>query len=216
MSATNILFDQAQLAEAAYAKFIDNTGSLITTKTAVATALQDQGFSESQAAEFVKHWKVVSQYNNSQYLGLVGTGFSATVFESLDNPGQFSLSIRGSLDIADFTADTKLIATDGVAVSQLVDLYNYWQSLTHNGAYDAARLNKQEAASVFLDAVYRLNGGNLTAELITYATGLNIPTTYDAARAYFVSQGYVVEGGAANDVVIDGQAANNHFYKRSA
>ena len=50
----------------------------------------------------------------------MGTGFSATVFERLDNgvgTGEYSLAIRGSQDAKDFLADTKLIATDGVAVS---------------------------------------------------------------------------------------------------
>ncbi|MDP3088511.1 MAG: hypothetical protein Q8M99_10045 [Methylotenera sp.] len=197
MTATQNLFDQASLAEAAYANLEGITAS--SSPDALKLALQegDGKFSVAQAAEFVLHWKVVSHIPNTS------TGFSATVFESLDHPGEFSLAIRGSLlsqGGIDFVADAKTIATDGVAVSQLVDMYNYWQSLTHNGAYQAAQLNKQVAASVFLDAVYRLNGGNLTAELITYATGLNIPTSYDAARAYFVSQGYVVEGGNVYDV----------------
>ena len=194
MSTTTSLFEQAQLAEAAYADFSDPGKTRL-------QALKDEGFSDAQATEFVLHWKVVSHIPNQ-----VPSGFSATVFESLDNPGEFSLAIRGStpdqLGI-DFRADALAIATDGVAVSQLVDMYNYWQSLKHNGTYQAAKLVEQVTASLLLNAVYTLNGGNLTQELITYATGLNIPTTYDGARAYFVSQGYVVEGGTVYDVQHD-------------
>lgn len=182
MSSTTILFDQALLAEAAYADF---SIPGVSTEDALKDRANGGGFSVAQAAEFVLHWKVVHHIPNT------GSGFSATVFESLDHPGEFSLAIRGSTPDQsgiDFRADALAIATDGVAVSQLVDLYNYWQSLTHNVAYDAARLNKQQTASLLLNALYTLNGGNLTQELITYATGLNIPTTYDAARAYFVSQ----------------------------
>ena len=198
---TITLFDQAQLAEAAYAEFTDSGGNLITSIGGVINALKAEGMSESQAAEIVIHWKVVSHIPNTS------TGFSATIFESLDNPGEFSLAIRGSLPQpapTDFIADAKLIATDGVAVSQLVDLYNYWQSLTHNGTYQAAKLVEQVTASNFLNAIYTLiSGGNIAQELITYATDLNIPTTYDAARAYFVGQGYVVEGGNVYDVQHD-------------
>jgi hypothetical protein len=158
MSAITSLFDQAQLAEAAYANFWDSElNVLITNPEDVKTALIAQGFSATQTTEFVKHWRVVDQYNNSQYLGLVGTGLSATVFERLDEnqqpTGEYSLAVRGSQDIADFGADTLLITDDGIAVSQLVDLYNYWQSLTHNGAYDAAKLTNQTVASSFLTAL---------------------------------------------------------------
>jgi hypothetical protein len=205
MSTTQNLFEQAQLAEAAYANFIGANGSLITNNDAVILALRAQDFSESQATEFVKHWKVVSHIPNQ-----VPSGFSATVFEKLNEngsgTGEYSLAIRGSLfqpSAIDFIADAKTITTDGVAVSQLVDMYNYWQSLTHNGAYQAAKLVEQVIASTFLTAVYTANGGNIAVELIAYATGLNIPTTYDGARAYFISQGYVVEGGTVYDVQHD-------------
>ena len=58
MSTIQDLFQQAQLAEAAYANFFDNSGNLITTNAGVSTALQNDGMSEKQAAEFVKHWRV--------------------------------------------------------------------------------------------------------------------------------------------------------------
>jgi len=67
MSAITSLFDQAQLAEAAYANFWDSElNVLITNPEDVKTALIAQGFSATQTTEFVKHWRVVDQYNNSQ------------------------------------------------------------------------------------------------------------------------------------------------------
>ena len=51
-------------------------------------------------------------------------------FESLDEPGKFTLAIRGSTDMNDFYDDIALIVNDGIAVSQLVDLYNFWQRAT--------------------------------------------------------------------------------------
>lgn len=195
MSITISLFEQAQLAEATYANFnlFQNNPK---------GALEDQGFSSAQATEFLLHWRVVP----NTHLPNTASGFSATVFESLDHPGEFSLAIRGSLDIDDFTADTKLIATDGVAVSQLVDLYNYWQSLTHTGVYDVKKLTTQSLATSALSILYAANGGNLTVEMINLFTGVNVPTTYDAARAYFVSHGYIVEGGNVYTVEPDTSA----------
>lgn len=193
MSTIQELFEQAQLAEAAYANFIDpNTGLPYTFTRGIADALQDtnnnMSFSATQATEFAQHWEVVDQIPNTV------TGFSATVFRNKDT-GAYSLAIRGSLDRHDFIADTKLIATDGVAVSQLVDLFNYWQSLTHVGEYQAAKLNTQVLASTYLTALYLNSGANITAEIINLFTGVDVPTAYDAARAYFVEHGYVVEGG---------------------
>jgi len=201
MTTTQNLFQQTQLAEAAYANLWDSTlNQPITANDRVITALKAEGMSESQASAFVQHWEVIDQYDNfqlggnSQLDGLVGTGLSATVFKSRDT-GEYSLAIRGSQDMADFIADTHLITTDGVAVTQLVDLYNYWQYLTHTGEYTVAKLNSQVAASTFLTTLYSGSGGNIPSELLNYFTGVSIPTTYDAARDFFVNRGFIVEAG---------------------
>ena len=62
MNITTSLFDQAQLAEAAYANFIDAGGNVITNNADVIAALQAKKFSEAQATDFTDHWQVVSQY----------------------------------------------------------------------------------------------------------------------------------------------------------
>lgn len=74
---TITLFDQAQLAEAAYAEFIDSGGNLITSIAGVKNALKTEGMTESQAAIFVTQWRVVHHILDTQ------NGFSATVFERL-------------------------------------------------------------------------------------------------------------------------------------
>ena len=74
MSSIQNLFQQAQLAEAAYADFSNPD---------VQKALTNAGFSSAQAVEFVAHWRVIDQYDNSTGLiGLFGTGFSATLFQN--------------------------------------------------------------------------------------------------------------------------------------
>ncbi len=64
MSTIQELFQQAQLAEAAYADLWDSsTDSVITDDVLVGNALQDEDndmeFSSAQAADFVSDWKVV-------------------------------------------------------------------------------------------------------------------------------------------------------------
>ena len=54
------LFEQAQLAEAAYADFWDiGLNTVITTRDDVIARLIAKGFSAAQASEFADHWKVV-------------------------------------------------------------------------------------------------------------------------------------------------------------
>jgi Ca2+-binding RTX toxin-like protein len=174
MSTIQELFQQAQLAEAAYANLISAVGDQTILKQALDVAHKDLyggSFSAAQAADFVNHWRVVDQMPDTS------TGFSATVFQNTDT-GQYTLAIKGSTDIVDFTADAGLIAINGIAVSQVVDMYNYWQSLTHVGAYTAAKLSPQLLESTYLSTLY----------------GINVPL-YTVARASLLSNGYIVEGG---------------------
>lgn len=83
MNTIQNLFQQAQLAEAAYANFWDsNFNSLISNSEDVKKALIATTFSDTQATEFIKHWRVISQYTATGLFGQtwLGSGFSATVF----------------------------------------------------------------------------------------------------------------------------------------
>jgi hypothetical protein len=204
MSTIQELFQQAQLAEAAYANFFSQSGALLSDPNDIKAALQDQGngmtFSQAQAAAFAKDWSVISQQSDTGSYSTT-SGFSATLFKN-NHTGQYSLAIRGSLQAVDFQADTTLISSDGIAVRQTIDLYNYWQSLTHSGAYGVARLSTQSVESAFLASIYA-GSPVLTTELINLYTGIDIPTAYDAARAFFVAAGYVVEGPVVYKVEAD-------------
>ena len=200
MNTIQNLFQQAQLAEAAYANLIGAIGNQSELKKALDSATGTGEFSTAQAAAFATHWRVVDQYDNSALFGLIGTGFSATLFERLDAnqqpTGQYSFAIRGSQDIADFAADKSLITTDGTAVQQVVDMYNYWTSLTTGtNSYQAAKLNTQVVATAFLTLLYAGSSAGVPDSLSALFGGAASIDSYDLARAALIGSGYIVEGG---------------------
>jgi hypothetical protein len=85
---TNALFNNAELALAAYATL--NTSDLATQKPALLNA----GLSGPQTDVFSSHYQVVSQFNDTT------TSFSATVFK--DTSDNLTLAIRGTLEAGDF------------------------------------------------------------------------------------------------------------------
>ena len=197
MNAVQIDFQQAQLSEAAYANFMAHPGD---PQAALRDTANNMSFSTAQAAAFTTHWRVVDQYTASAWGGLTdGSGFSATLFESLAHPGEYSFAIRGSTPsgyFKDFQDDFKLITTDGIAVQQLVDLYNYWTSLTSGpNAYQAAMLSTQFTATGFLRTLYAGSVAQVPDTLRTLFGGVNSVDFYDVARAVFLANGYIVEGG---------------------
>ena len=122
-------FMNAEVSEASYADFrvaLQPDGSYRTSDVIVALKNiggTDKGFSQTQAADFVKHWRVASHQPD------MASGFSATLFESLDNPGTYTLAIRGTTNAADLSTDIWGIGALGVARDQTYDLYNYFQRL---------------------------------------------------------------------------------------
>lgn len=129
MTTIQDLFQQAQLAEAAYANFYDASGNLITSDDGVKAALITAGFSKdpnnptqsAQATVFAARYQVISQQPNT------GSGYSATLF--LDTTtGQYTYAIRGTEPFFNFdlwVADAG-IAMNGLAAGQTVDMYNDW------------------------------------------------------------------------------------------
>jgi hypothetical protein len=93
-------------------------------------ALKDKSkqghFSATQAADFVATWKIVSHQKNTD------SGFSATLFKN-KNTGEYVYSLRGtepSQKIDDILiTDVGDIVTDGLAIKQIVDMYNDWQRI---------------------------------------------------------------------------------------
>lgn len=148
MSTIQELFQQAQLAEAAYANLWNiGTNSAITDRVLVKGELIAEKFSDAQATAFTDQWQVIDHIPDT------AAGFSATIFKNIQT-GTYSLAIRGSTDLADFAADAALIAVDGIAVRQVVDLYNFWQRATTSaGAYWAAQVVPYFSPATPADAI---------------------------------------------------------------
>ena len=109
------LSKNALLAEASYT---DLEG--LTEDEQVEDALKLNGVAGSQAAELILEWRVAHHLPNTE------SGFSATLFESKDNPGQYTLAIRGTepLTLEDLiSADLWGIVTRGYARDQIYSLY---------------------------------------------------------------------------------------------
>ncbi|MBS4051573.1 MAG: hypothetical protein KGZ69_10255, partial [Methylomonas sp.] len=158
----NIKFtsDMASLAEASYMEF----EKFPTSESGVVSGLIAKGFSQTQANDFIQHWSVVG---GSHQINMP-SGFSATLFQGKANSGELSdqyvLAIRGTeqtlIDLVG--ADGGDILLDGLAVDQIIDLYNYTQKLTHTGAYQAAKLIKVDGVDGGpIDAFYAKTHGLL-------------------------------------------------------
>jgi Ca2+-binding RTX toxin-like protein len=150
---TNFKFasDMAALAEASYSDFVLST----TSEEVVRSALESNGFSQNQAADFVQHWSIITGSHQPN----TASGFSATLFQgkadSGDLAGQYVLAFRGTAGATDLVgADGGDILLDGLAVDQIIDLYNYTQKLTHTGFYQAAKLTRVAIPDGSLPEVY--------------------------------------------------------------
>lgn len=160
MNAVN--FDEkAALAEAAYAdfsylKYNDKEGKyndddVLTLLTS--GKLYNGFFSQSQAKEFVRDWKVVRHTPNTQ------SGYSATLFESKKEAGSFFYAVRGTeVGLNDLVkADIGDIVGNGVAIDQVIDMYNDWKRLVtdKDKSFQAVRLTElaEETAALRLISV---------------------------------------------------------------
>ena len=167
MSSTSKIYQLAQLAEAAYASFLNNAGALLVNEDDIQVALIASGFSSNQSAPsqsaqvlaFVTQWRVVDQYTAPLAVGVLRAGFSGTLLQNKQS-NEYVLAIRGTNDVlADlFGTDLGDIVADGIAIDQVVDMYNYWQSLTHSGTYQAKRLVTLVAETAALKAAYVMSG----------------------------------------------------------
>ncbi|MDP3744636.1 MAG: calcium-binding protein [Methylotenera sp.] len=123
---TTKLFQLAQLAEAAYANLISGANLI--------QELQGSGmkFSDTQAEEFAANWQVVSHQPDTT------SGYSGTLFKYIGNDqnsgftnGELVFAQRGTAGLDDLViTDLHEITANGLAFSQIVDMYNYWQRLT--------------------------------------------------------------------------------------
>ncbi|MBV2090537.1 MAG: hypothetical protein KUF72_06575 [Candidatus Thiodiazotropha sp. (ex Ctena orbiculata)] len=126
-----ISYEYALLSEASYTDLegIRDSDDLKTALVNLNSIVdEDKGFSQIQAEDFVRHWRVAHHLPNTS------TGFSATVFERVHNPGEFVFAMRGTEPTAQLGIDLTLadiadIGADGIALNQAIDLFNYYQRL---------------------------------------------------------------------------------------
>jgi len=150
---TNFKFvaDMAALAEASYANLIDADRDSVELALQDAAFLSDKPFSETQAADFVQDWSVIAGSHQSD----MPSGFSATLFQGNTGTRDYVLAIRGTAGTTDLVgADGGDILLDGLAVDQIIDLYNYTQKLAHTGSYQAAKLTRVSIPDGSLPEVY--------------------------------------------------------------
>jgi Ca2+-binding RTX toxin-like protein len=115
MDQSRAIYQMASLAEASYSDF----PQFVT----IYDALLDVGFAATQAIGLSGQWKIA--HHQPDML----SGFSATLFESREQPGNFVIAFRGTAGLMDLSADIFGIVGDGLAGRQIVDMYNYWQWL---------------------------------------------------------------------------------------
>ena len=188
MTAPMTPFAQIQLAEASYVLF---DGMPYKDNEELRRRLMNEGadyksdFSNAQADEFIKHWQVIGYQKDTP------NGFSATLFENLDpeHPGQLTLAFRGTepgwFGLPSYRdlvlADGADIVLDGLALDQIVDMYNYVQRLKAqaNSTYTVARLETYEALSLALRNAYASPGSGATM-------GAQL-------EAQYAAQGYIID-----------------------
>lgn len=186
-----ILAGQITLADAVYVDFseaINSDGSFNQGKVKDAL-IAERGYTETQAADFIARWHVVSQKPDTD------SGFSATLFESTDPAAvqPYAFAIKGTKELlVDLVAtDFSDIAVDGLALDQIVDLSNYWNQLkTPKGqTFTGAELVTLE---------------NETINLMLAKTGVSVLVDGDLITA----AAYIESLYARDDIIID----NNFFF----
>lgn len=206
-------FELSQLAEASYANFS-------VPEENYDEALEDKGFSSTQATDFLSNWLVVTHQPNTT------SGFSSTLFKSTDPAGGYVLALRGTEAwSADFTADGDIVA-DGLAITQIVDMYNEWQRINGAaaGTYSAARLSYLTAESeAFVDANLKLSSSDpdicALAQSAIDAFKLRTDIVFDGMALYtieFVDSGTLFNDGRetglglANEIAEQGLTITGH------
>ncbi|MEJ1336993.1 MAG: calcium-binding protein, partial [Candidatus Sedimenticola sp. (ex Thyasira tokunagai)] len=144
-------FDLSSLAEASYIHFNEAIKDQVAIKDAIlANNTYGGEFSNTQADVFLANWEFIHQQEDTE------SGFSATLFKSKDPSvtQPYVLSIRGTQQGKEdlVITDGADIVLDGLAIDQIVDLYNYWEKITTplNESYEAVKLVTLEAETAAL------------------------------------------------------------------
>jgi hypothetical protein len=158
----------SQMADACYADFSDITkvdGSYDEKK--VEEALKDRDFSPTQIKIFLKDWEVAFHQPDTD------SGFSATLFKAKNSSEAqpYVLAIKGTQGLQDLVVtDGSDIVVDGLAIDQIVDMWNYWKRLTtpQTDTFVGSRLvtlEKETAALAAAKLGQYVPGFNMAAEV---------------------------------------------------
>ena len=80
----------------------------------------------------------LNPFKITEVVGNAASGFSATLFQDRDT-GEYVFAIKGTFSTYDaLVADIGDIANDGLAHHQIVDMYNFWQSIVQEEFKPAA------------------------------------------------------------------------------
>jgi hypothetical protein len=168
-------FQLAELAEASYANLANNADL----ETQVQRQSDGMSFSQTQAAYLADRWNVVTNGHQPN----TSSGFSSTLFQN-KNDDSYVLAIRGTEPFAgsgaDLGADVGDIVSDGLAVEQIIDLYNEWMRITtpRGGVYTAAKLEILTAETLMLTSLTGTAAHGLYLEYLKSRTDLIIDLDY--------------------------------------
>ncbi|MES9957227.1 MAG: putative Ig domain-containing protein [Sedimenticola sp.] len=236
----NKFSDMAAMAEASYVKFdrIYGTNTNYSDRDDLVYILDkntdedfEGEFSVTQAEAFASKWIVIHHQKNTE------SGFSATLFKN--GSGEYVLGIRGSEFSWYPFNNTDLLSTgindiaiDGLAIHQIVDLYNYWQQLTAakgsvykvktletqsslTADYNKARLGQVtstgESAEDFLKKFHARNDVIIDNEpngkIVRQVTEVNSDTLYGDERR----TGLGISGLVSGKVDVTGHSLGGHL-----
>lgn len=150
MSNSTQYYDLASLAEVSYVLF-DEFDYSDSEKVKEALQREDRNghFSATQAADFVATWEIVSHQENTD------SGFSSTLFRNKET-GELYYATRGTEPVWPDLLETDIadIVTDGLAINQIIDMYNDWQRIkaAEGSVYKAAKLEILSTETALLAA----------------------------------------------------------------
>lgn len=187
MTDVNFLYDQAELAMAAYAKL--ELGSIDEFQRVI---LQNSGFSSMQSQKFALRYEVVTQYDDPN-----DSGFSAIVFS--DTSGNLSLAIRGT-ELWDLGDD--VIVGSGYADDYLFNLGDGHDVITDVGSSSSS--NRDEL---------KIEQSNLSIEDLWFSRSddnllINLVGTQDQITVsnWFASQNNQIESiSIGSSVLVSGK-----------
>jgi len=182
MTATSDFYWLAATAQAAYANLDEMTIDQYIERLQL--DVQDNAlFSAEQAEFFAAEWRVVNQLSDSENHWFEGDpnggGFSATLFQRNSGNKDYVLAFRGTMGNDDLLlTDLGDIVADGMASSQIIDLYNYVMALRTSEGSTFQQARRESAPAELQGFFYSLGASERMSAVI--AAGYY----WDSGKAY--------------------------------